>query len=101
MFWMFYNFNKTIGLIRKLQITLPRPSLSTIYKSFLRPHLYNGDIIYDQANKESFQQKVESIQYNIALVITGAFRGGRETFWIVRFVVYATQAVVRKNMLLL
>ena len=76
---MFYNFNKTIGLIRKLQTTLPRPSLSTIYKSFLRPHLYNGDIIYDQANKESFQQKVESIQYNIALVITGAFRG-RETF---------------------
>ena len=76
---MFYNFNKTIRLIRKLQIAFPRPSLSTIYKSFLRLHLYNGDIIYDQANKESFQQKVEGIQYNTALVITGAFRG-RETF---------------------
>ena len=31
--------NKTIGLLRKLQNTLPRPSLLTIYKSFIRPHL--------------------------------------------------------------
>ena len=31
--------NKTIGLLRKLQNTLPRPSLFTIYKSFIRPHL--------------------------------------------------------------
>ena len=32
------NVNKTIGLLRKLQNTLPRPSLLTIYKSFIRPH---------------------------------------------------------------
>ena len=39
--------NKTIGLLRKLQNILPRQSLITIYKSFIRPHLDYGDIIYD------------------------------------------------------
>ena len=41
--------NKTIGLLRKLQNNLPRSALLTIYKSFIRPHLDYGDIIYDQA----------------------------------------------------
>ena len=39
--------NKTIGLLRKLQDTLPRTPLVTIFKSFIRPHLDYGDIIYD------------------------------------------------------
>ena len=69
------NVNKTIGLLRKLQNALPRPSLLTIYKSFIRPHLDYGDIIYDQAYNASFQQKVESIQYNAALAIRGAIIG--------------------------
>ena len=38
--------NKTIGIIRKLQNVLPRAALITIYKSFVRPHLDYGDIIY-------------------------------------------------------
>ena len=67
--------DKTIGLLRKLQAVLPRPSLVTIYEAFIRPHLDYGDIIYDQAYKESFHQKLESIQYNAALAITGAIRG--------------------------
>ena len=67
--------NKAIGLLRKLHNTLPRLSLLTIYKSFIRPHLDYGDIIYDQAYNVSFYQKLESIQYNSALVITGAIRG--------------------------
>ena len=41
--------NKTIGLLRKLQNTLPRTSLITIFKSYIRPHLDYGDIIYDRA----------------------------------------------------
>ena len=69
------NVNKAIGLLRKLQNTLSRPSLLTIYKSFIRPHLDYGDIIYGQTYNASFQQKVESIQYNASLVITGAIRG--------------------------
>ena len=45
-----------------------------IFKSLIRPHLGHGDIIYDQAYNE-FQQKVESIQYDAALAITGAICG--------------------------
>ena len=67
--------NKTIGLLRKLQNTLPRPSLLTIYKSFIRPHLDYGNVMYDQAYNVSFQQKVESIQYNAAVAIMEAICG--------------------------
>ena len=66
--------NKTIGLLRKLQDTLPRTSLITIFKSFIRPHLDYGNIIYDRAYNTSFHQNIESIQYNAALAITGAVR---------------------------
>ena len=65
---------KTIGLLSELQAVLPRPSLVTTYKAFTRPHLDYGDIIYGQAYKESFHQKLESIQYNAALSITVAIR---------------------------
>ena len=44
------------------------------YKSFIRPHLDYGDTIYDQTYNSSFQQKLDSIQYNTALAITGAIR---------------------------
>ena len=72
---IFNKVNKTIGLLRKLCNTLPRLSLLTIYKSFIRPHLDYGNIIYDQAYNVLFHQKLESIQYNSALAITGAIRG--------------------------
>ena len=62
-------------MIRKLQPIIPRAALLTIYKSFLRPHLDYGDVIYDRAFNESFQNKLESVQYNAALAITGAIRG--------------------------
>ena len=68
------NVNKTIGIIRKLQNVLPRSALLTIYKSFIRPHLDYGDIIYDKAFNESFHAKLESLQYNATLTITGAIR---------------------------
>ena len=69
------KINKTIGLLCKLHNTLPRLPLLTIYKSFLRPQLGYGDIIYNQAYNVSFHQKLESVQYNSALAITGAIRG--------------------------
>ena len=64
--------NKGIGLIKRLRKFLP---LLTIYKSFIRPHLDYGDIIYDIPGNESFSQKLESVQYNAALAITGCFCG--------------------------
>ena len=66
--------NKTIGLLRKFQNFLPRKSLLTIYKSFIRPHLDYGDIIYDQSYNTFFHQRLESLQCNAALTITGAIR---------------------------
>ena len=68
------KLRKTIGLLR-IQNTLLRPALLTIYKYFIRPHLDYGDIIYDQAYNLSFHQKLESIQYNAALALTRAIRG--------------------------
>ena len=38
---------KTIGPLPKFQQILPRQSLITIYKSFIRSHLDYGDIVYD------------------------------------------------------
>ena len=47
----------------------------TIYKSFIRPHLDYGDIVYDRAFNESFHKNLEPLQCNAAIVITGAIRG--------------------------
>ena len=54
---------------------MPRGPLLTIYKLFIRPHLDYGDITYDKHCNNSFHQKLEPIQYNAALAITGTIRG--------------------------
>ena len=65
---------KGIGLLRKLQSILPRTSLLAIYKSFIRPQLDYGDVVYDQPSNDAFSNKLETIQYNVALAITGAIK---------------------------
>ena len=45
--------NKAVGPLRKLRNIIPRTTLITIYKAFIRPHLYNGDVLYDQAFNNS------------------------------------------------
>ena len=72
---IFQKTNKTIRLLRKLQTLFPRAPLITIYKSFIRRHLDYGDMTYDQTFNMFFQQKMETMQYNAALTITGAIRG--------------------------
>ena len=67
--------NKIIGLIKRLHYHLPRKSLLNIYKSFVRPHLDYGDVTYDQPNNDAFCSRIESVQYNAALAITGAIKG--------------------------
>ena len=71
--------NKGIKIIKKLLNILPRNSILIIYKSFIRPHLDYCDIIYDQPNNESFCTKIECIQHNAALAITGAIKGTSHT----------------------
>ena len=46
--------NKTIGLLQKLQNLSASSSLFTIYKSFVRLHVDDGEIIYDKAYNASF-----------------------------------------------
>ena len=72
---VFCKVNKVISIIKKLRHTLPRKSLRTIYKAFLRYHIDCGDIIYDQPSDESFCEKLESVQYKAAFSVTGAIQG--------------------------
>ena len=46
--------SKGTGILRKLYNDLSRNALITIYKSFIRPHLDYGAIIFDQPENESF-----------------------------------------------
>ena len=69
------KINKGIAVIKKLTYSLPRKSLIIIYKAFLRPLIDYGDIIYDQPQNESFSEKLESVQYKVALAITGVIEG--------------------------
>ena len=54
---------------------MPRKSLVTIYKAFLKPLLDYGDIIYEQPRNVSFCEKIESVQYEAGLAIIGATQG--------------------------
>ena len=67
--------NKAIGLLQKLQKILLRLVLITMYKALVRPHLDYADMIYDEAYNQRFHQKLESIQYNVCLALSGAIRG--------------------------
>ena len=46
-----------------------------IYKTFVRPHLHFGDVVYGKLFNESFHKKVESVHYNAVLAMTVAIRG--------------------------
>ena len=52
---------KGVNVIRKMNLLLPRSSLLTIYRSFVRPHLDYGDVTYDQPNNSRLSDKIESV----------------------------------------
>ena len=66
---------KIIGLIKNFSINLPREALLRIYRSFVRPNLEYGDIIFDKPNNESLKSRMESIQYKAWIEITKAIQG--------------------------
>ena len=73
---------KTNGLLCKLNSILPRAALVTIFKTFVRPDLDYGGVLYDEAFNSVFQNKLESIQHNACLAITGSIRGtSRQTLY--------------------
>ena len=65
---------KGVDVIKRLS-KMFQNSLLTICKSFVQLHLDYGDILYDQPNNKSSCQKIETIQYNAILAITGAIKG--------------------------
>ena len=67
--------SRGINVLRKLRFHIPRSSLVTIYKSFIRSNLDFADVVYDQPNNSSFVNRIESLQYSACLAVTGAIRG--------------------------
>ena len=73
-----------IGLLKYLSKYLPRHTLNELYKLYVRPHLDYGDVIYHIPSKAcefsqniilpNMMEKLESVQYSAALVITGTWR---------------------------
>ena len=70
--------NKLTTTLRKHYQYMPRDSLVTIYKSFIRPHLDYADVIFDKTSNATFSNRIESSQYNAALAITRTIRGTSE-----------------------
>ena len=64
--------SKIIGLIGKIKPVILKATLLTIYKYCLRPDLDYED---NCAFNTSVQNKLESVQYNAALSITGTIKG--------------------------
>ena len=73
------KIQKRISVIKKLYNILPRNALLTMYKSFFRPYLDYSDIVYHQANNQSFSNKMKAVQYNLAFAITNTSKGTSRT----------------------
>ena len=71
---------KIIGIIKHLSNYLPIKTLDLMYKLLVRPHLDYCDIIYHipsstNGSLNSLMEKIEKIQYQAGLAITGAWQG--------------------------
>ena len=69
-----HQTNKGAAVLRKPQTILPSTSLLTISKSFIRPLFGYANVIYGQASNASLSKKIESVQYNAELAITGSLK---------------------------
>ena len=54
----FDKTSKGINVLKRLFHYVPRSSLLTIYKSFVRPHLDYGDVIYHQPSNSNFSNTI-------------------------------------------
>ena len=71
----FTTVNKLTSTLRKLYHYIPRDSLVTIFKTFIRPHLDYTDVIFSKPSNATFSNRIESTQFNAALAITRTIRG--------------------------
>ena len=74
---------KTIGIMKQLSSILPLGALIQIYKAYARSHFDYCDFIYHIPPKltesglalHSLMEKIEKIQYQAALAVTGCWQG--------------------------
>ena len=76
---------KNIGIIKNLNRFLPFDTLNQMYKALVRSHLDYCDILYHTppilhhpplgTSLNTLMEKVEKIQYQAALAVTGAWQG--------------------------
>ena len=62
------------GLLEEIRY-IPRESLVTIYKSFIKLHLDNANVILDKPSNATFSNGIKSAKENAALQITRTIRG--------------------------
>ena len=78
---------KNLGIIKHLSRFLPLNTLDQMYKTLVRSHLDYCDIIYHIPSKHNqfgeiintLMERVEKIQYQAALAITGAWQGSNRS----------------------
>ena len=80
---------KGIGIIKYMSSYAPTKTLDQIYKIFVRPHMDYCDIIYHLPRSTStfdcpinlnfMMQSLESIQYQAAIAVSGAWKGSSTT----------------------
>ena len=76
-----------IGIIKHLSCSLPLKTLDQMFKALVRSHLVYCDIIYHILSKQdqfgvtlnSLMEKVERIQYQAVLAVTGAWQGSNRS----------------------
>ena len=61
--------------MKRFSLSILRDSLPTIYKMFVRLHLDYAVMIYGKPGNVNFESKLERVQYNAYLAITGAIQG--------------------------
>ena len=62
-------------MLKKLRNYLPWQSIVTLYKAFIQRHLDYADIIYGKSNNMNICNKIESLKYNAAIIVTWTIRG--------------------------
>ena len=66
--------SRTIGILRKFKYRWNRKVLEICYKSFIRPVLEYGNILYDSCS-ETDSKKLEQLQIDAAHIVAGTKKG--------------------------
>ena len=82
-----------IGIVKRISPFVSRKTLNDVYKMYIRPHIDYADVLYHIPNKDilaflsvdvnydlhTSMKQVESVQYDAALAVSGAWRGSSRT----------------------